>query len=332
MKLSAQNIILIIASTVLVGCVGFIGYSVINSSKTESNNQTTTTTTTTKKRVTTVKIEAEDTQSVEDFKVIMKTTFNGNQSYTVESLTSEEQFTIKAKDYEFPSNLYKYTDDLYFRIKFDNLTGKIYEVNVFNRLTQKVIDKPNERKVEVAFNVEFNKKLIKKDWKKEIKLSQLTENQVYTFTTTEDITEPPVIINDIGANVRVYTKASYEDEYEKEFYFGTDLQAASINLSFKEFKAGESINISYKRVETPVILALVEKDDIVYISEYIESKEFDPSFEKYIYNDTKENIVITTTDTNLGVEDINTYTIKPDEMISFNWMIDLITFKKEGEE
>ena len=122
MKLSAQNIILIIASTVLVGCVGFIGYSVINSSKTESNNQTTTTTTTTKKRVTTVKIEEEDTQSVEDFKVIMKTTFNGNQSYSVESLTSEEQFTIKAKDYEFPSNLYKYTDDLYFRIKFDNLT------------------------------------------------------------------------------------------------------------------------------------------------------------------------------------------------------------------
>ena len=331
MKLSVQNIILIVATVTLVGCAGFIGYSLIGS---KDNNKTpeTTTTSTTRERKTTIKLEPEDTQVTEDFRIIMQTMFNGNQSYTVRSTTSEEEFIIKPDDYGLPSNLFDYTTDFLFRIKFDQITGKIYTVEVFNRLTQKIIDKPNERKIELAFNVEYNKKIIKKDWKQEIKLSELTENQVYSFITEVDVNEPPVIINDIGANVRVSTKGTIDDAYSKDFYFAEELKSNSVQIAIKNFKAGEAFNVSYKKVDTPIILALLDKSDIVYISEELTKEKFEHKFRDYIYNDTNENIIVTATDNKYGIENTKTLVLKPNDIIKFSWMIDTITFQKEGVE
>ena len=122
----------------------------------------------------------------------------------------------------------------------------------------------------------------------------------------------------------IYIKARLDDDYKKEINMYNNISSTALHFSFDEYSSRESFSIMYKKISNDELLKLIEKDEIIYLSNYNNGDKLEYQFEKYIYNDTEKDITINTKDTTFGVETSNSVLIPKGEIYEFDWMIDSI--------
>lgn len=249
---------------------------------------------------------------------------SSGKEYNYGSYIDDENFTqlsIEAKKYNLPSNLYEYRDDIRFRITYSINDYEVYDCKVINYNTGEIIQDLSEENIERLFNIEYGKSINENNWVDTIKLSQLTENQIYKYTANSTV-QFPKIENDVDKNCMVYIKDRLDDNYKREIYMNKEISSSSISLSFNEYQQGEGFNIMYKSISNEELLKLIEDDEIIYLSKFKDGEQLDYNFEKYIYNDTDKDIEVNTKDVFFDQEVFNTYTIRKGEIHGFSWMID----------
>lgn len=263
-----------------------------------------------------------------DFEISSYVSNNGNIQYGVyiEENNQYVLLSIKATDYNLPSNLYDYNDDIRLRITYLEVDNKVIDCKVINYKTDEIIKDLSEENINKLFNIEYGKNITEKNWVNVIKLSELKENEIYKYTATSTV-QFPKIINDIGNNCIIYIKESDDDTYNKEInmYKEVSTSTNSISISFNEYNSGDAFNIMYTEIENDELLKIISKDEIIYLSNYNNGDELKYEFEKYIYNDTENDITINTKNVNFGVETSDSFIIRKGEIYSFDWMIDSAT-------
>ena len=175
-------------------------------------------------------------------------------------------------------------------------------------------------------SIEDGKKINEKEWTDKIKLSELNENEIYKYIA-DTTTQFPEIENDTENNCLIYIKGRLDNEYKKEINMYNNISSTALHFSFDEYSSGESFSIMYKKISNDELLKLIEKDEIIYLSNYNNGDKLKYQFEKYIYNDTEKDIIINTKDTTFGVETSNSVLIPKGEIYEFDWMIDYIDIK-----
>lgn len=241
--------------------------------------------------------------------------------------------SIKAKDYNLPSNLYTYKDDILLRITYSQDDYKVYDCKVINNRTGEIIEDLSEENINKLFNIEYGKNITEKAWSSTIKLSELKENVIYKYTANST-TQFPKIENDIGKNCVVYIKENDDKNYDKEINMYKNISGSGLSLSFNEYNSGDTFNIMYEILENNELLNSVPKDEIIYLSNYKDGDELKYEFEKYIYNDTEKNITIYTKDTAFEIESSNSVIIGKGEIYGFDWMIDsaIISYSTDNNQ
>lgn len=241
--------------------------------------------------------------------------------------------SIKAKDYNLPSNLYTYKDDILLRITYSQDDYKVYDCKVINNRTGEIIEDLSEENINKLFNIEYGKNITEKAWSSTIKLSELKENVIYKYTANST-TQFPKIENDIGKNCVVYIKENDDENYDKEINMYKNISGSGLSLSFNEYNSGDTFNIMYEILENNELLNSVPKDEIIYLSNYKDGDELKYEFEKYIYNDTEKNITIYTKDTAFEIESSNSVIIGKGEIYGFDWMIDsaIISYSTDNNQ
>lgn len=228
--------------------------------------------------------------------------------------------SIKAADYNLPSNLYNYKDDIHLRITYTEGDYKVYDCKIINHKNGEVIEDLSEENINKLFNIEYGKNITEKSWSDKIKLSDLNENAIYKYTANST-TQFPKIENDIGKNCIIYIKEKDEKTYEKKINMYKEISGSGISISFNEYKSGETFCLMYKSLKNSELLDLIEKDKIIYLSKYKDGDKLEYQFEEYIYNDTDKNITINTKNTVSEVENSNSVVIEKGEIYGFDWQI-----------
>lgn len=261
-----------------------------------------------------------------DFQLSSCSSSNGEVQYGVYVKNDDENklLSIKATDYNLPSNLYDYKDDIRLRITYSPVDYEVLDCKVINYKTGEIIEDLSEENINKLFNIEYGKNVTEKNWVDVIKLSELKENEIYKYTATS-IIQFPKIENDIGKNCIIYIKEWHDETYDKEINMYKVISSSAISASFNEYNSGDSFNIMYKKVENDELLKLISKDEIIYLSNYNNGDELEYQFEKYIYNDTENNITINIKNKTFGVETTDSVTIPKGEIYGFDWMIDSAT-------
>lgn len=231
--------------------------------------------------------------------------------------------TIKAADYNLPTNLFNYNDDIRLKITYSPDVDEDYKVldcKVINYKTDEIIEDLSEENIERLFNIEYGKDIIKKDWVDVIKLSELKENEIYKYTANSTV-QFPEIENDTKKNCLLYINGRLDDYYKKEINMYKKI-SGSLSISYNQYSPGESFRIMYKVIENEELLKLIPKDEIIFLSNYNDGDNLEYQFEKYIYNDTERNITIHTRNIGLITEKSDSTIIEKNKIYGFNWMID----------
>lgn len=262
-----------------------------------------------------------------DFELNSYNSINGVLQYGSYIIKDNEYklLSIKATDYNLPSNLYNYKDDIRLRITYLPDTYEVKGCEVINYQTGEIIEDLSEESINKLFNIEYGKNINVKEWVEILKLSELKENEIYKYTATSAV-QFPEIENDTGKNCLIYIKEWHEDSYEQEINLYDSISSASASISFNQYDLGQSFSIMYKEISKDKLLNKLEKDKIIYLADYNNGEKLDYSFEKYIYNNTDKNITAHIVDSAFGTELINqSVVIEKGQIYEFDWMIDSIT-------
>ena len=258
----------------------------------------------------------------------------------VDKNENDKRLTINASDYNLPSNLYDYGDEIRLRITYSQDDYKVLNCKVINYINGEVIEDLSEENINRLFNVEYGKSVTEKKWVDVIKLSELKQNEIYKYTANSTI-QFPNFENDTGKNCIVYIKQKDNNTYEKKINMYKKVPSSSVSISFNEYNSGESFNVMYKEIGNEELIKLVEEDEIIYLSNYKNGDKLKYNLVYYIYNDTEKDITINTKDISFEVETSNTTIIEKGKIYGFDWMIDsatisystdLDTLPKTGEE
>lgn len=256
--------------------------------------------------------------------------FNGKSTYGsfIEENGNYETLEIDAAKYKLPNNLLDYNDSIMFRITYSKKKHTVYDVKVIDKSNNQIVKDLSENNLKKSYDISYGKKIVNKTWTDTIKLSQLKENEIYKYTATTKVSSPPNIVNDIKSNCIIYIKDKDDDKYEKEINMYNSVSGNSISLSYNEFEKGDTYSVMYKKATDAELLKMIDKDDVIYLSKFVNSTALSYSFEKYIYNDTKNSIVLQVKDTAFGQEKNSTVTIKPEQLYAFDWKVDSVVIKK----
>ncbi len=270
-----------------------------------------------------------------DFELNSRSEVNGELAYGIYIKIGEEYKTlvIKATDFNLPSNLYNYKDDIRMRITYSPEDYKVYDCKVINYKTGEIVEDLSEENLNKLFNIEYGKNITEKQWIDKIKLSQLKENEFYKYTANATI-QFPEIENDLGKNCIIYIKQKDDENYDKEINMGKKISGNGVSMSFNEYNSGESFCIMYKTLENSELINLINKDEIIYLSKYKDGDKLEYQFEKYIYNDTEKDITINSKDEAFGIEDSKSTIIPKGEIWGYDWMIDFasISYSKDTND
>ena len=232
--------------------------------------------------------------------------------------------TVNAKEYNLPANLYDYRDDIRLRLTYSLEDYKVSGCKVINYQTGKIIEDLSEENINKLFNIEYGKNINEKEWVETLKLSDLKENEIYKYTAGSTL-EFPEIQNDTGKNCMIYLKEWYDDTYEQEINMYDSISSASITFSSNEYNLGDTFYIMYREIKTDELLKRIEEDDIIYLSNYKDGEKLEYSFEKYIYNNTQNNITVNIVDSAFSIEKSDSIMIEKGKIYEFDWMIDTAT-------
>ena len=276
-----------------------------------------------------------DNLMTNDFELTSRSEVNGELLYGIYIKIGEEYKTlvIKATDFNLPSNLYNYKDDIRMRITYSPEDYKVYDCKVINYKTGEIVEDLSEENLNKLFNIEYGKNITEKQWIDKIKLSQLKENEFYKYTANATI-QFPEIENDLGKNCIIYIKQKDDANYDREINMGKKISGNGVSMSFNEYNSGESFCIMYKTLENSELINLINKDEIIYLSKYKDGDKLEYQFEKYIYNDTEKDITINSKDEAFGIEDSKSTIIPKGEIWGYDWMIDFasISYSKDTND
>ncbi len=265
-----------------------------------------------------------------DFELNSYSKVNDEVSYGVfimkEGENTQTSLTVYASDYNLPSNLFKYKDDIRLRITYSPEDFKVYDCKIIDFMTNEILEDISEENIEKLYNIEYGVDITNKEWTDKIKLSELKQNQVYKFTANEK-TNFPEIENDIGENCIIYLKEKDEKSYEKKINMFKNISSDSLSFSFNEYNSGESFNFMYRKIENSELLKRVSEDDVILLSKFKDGDKLEYEFEKYIYNDTETDINIDIKNTAFGVEKTDSILIEKGKIYGFDWMIDSATIR-----
>lgn len=266
---------------------------------------------------------ADNEKITKDFELNSQSSSNNEIIYgcNIEKDGELKSLSINATEFNLPSNLYDYKDDIRMRVTYSEEDYKVYDCKVINYKTGELIKDLSEENINKLFNIEYGKNITEKSWSDKIKLSEINENVIYKYTASST-NQFPEIENDIGKNCIIYIKEKDDKTYERKINMSKNILGNGISASFNEYNLGESFCIMYKSLENNELLDLVKKDEIIYLSKYKDGDKLEYQFEKYIYNDTDKNITVNTKDTAFGVEDSKSVLIGKGEIYGFDWMID----------
>ena len=129
-----------------------------------------------------------------DFELSSCSSSNGEVQYGVYVKRDNENklLSIKAKDFNLPSNLYAYKDDIRLRITYSQLDYEVLDCKVINYKTGEIIEDLSEENINKLFNIEYGKTVTERNWVDVIKLSELKENEIYKYTATSTIQFPKI--------------------------------------------------------------------------------------------------------------------------------------------
>jgi len=82
------------------------------------------------------------------------------------------------------------------------------------------------------------------------------------------------------------------------------------------YEPGETCRIMYRRAEAKELLGLIEKDDVIYLSNYKDGDKLKYQFEDYIYNDTEKNIRVDVESDGMS----KSFVVEKGEICEFSWM------------
>lgn len=267
-----------------------------------------------------------------DFELNLYSSMNNVIQYGV-MVNENDIIQIKAEDYNLPSNLYDYKDDIRLRITYLKENYKVLECKVVDFKNNEIIEDLSEENINKLFNIEYGKNITEKNWVNVVKLSELNENNIYKYTAIDTV-QFPEIENDIEKNCIIYIKEKDDSTYEKNIDMYKKISGGSLSLSFNEYNSGETFKIMYKTVENEELLKLIKEDEIIYLSQYNDGDALKYGFENYIYNNTENNITINIKDLVFGVEKTDSIEIEKGKIYGFDWQIDSasISYKKNDTE
>lgn len=272
--------------------------------------------------------EEDNTLKKDDFKITGYSNFNGKENYSVipsqgiEYKETDGVITIEypyfnPKKFNLPSNLNDYSEEICFRMTYSEPNYNFKSCRVFNRVTGEEIKDLTEENIKKLFDIEYEKTIIEKPITEKIYLSELSQEEIYKYVLTEEISEYQ-LINDLGEDCIIY-------RLENNSPFGYDKKLCNQFESAMHFsEAGCSFKIMYRKTTPKEVLGLLSEDDVVYLSEYSAGEEISVTFKEYVYNDTTNMLMI---DLNYKNK-IETYELKPNQGMGFSWVYtDSMTIK-----
>lgn len=223
---------------------------------------------------------------------------------TGEKIETEEGYTtyavtIDGNEYNLPTCLSNYKDDIGFKVTYSQKDYKVYDCKVINRNTDEIIEDLSEENLSKLFDFEYGKNINEKEWEDSIKLSELKENEVYKFTA-KTYSGVPAIENDTGECCLISVKIT--KRYDRFEYFKSTAVYKEIgnynedNFSWhsESISENESFIIMYKKIEVDEFIKKVGQNNIKFLSNYSDGQEIDAFGEEdyYIYNDTNETVTV----------------------------------------
>ena len=211
-----------------------------------------------------------------------------------------ETLKLNLEKFNLPKNIYTYNQNLIFRLTYSRDTFEVFECEIFDAASNELIN-PTEANIEKLYNIDYKETTQAREWTSEIKLSKLTENQIYEYIAPQDGTISPKVINDLPVNCIVYLKDpnSNIDDYTKLVYMGNSQRYADVYhfITSTPLKANQVLKIMYKKANAKEILNIVPKNSVIFVSELGFGDEIqNKNTAKYIYNDTKYPLILTTKD------------------------------------
>lgn len=273
-----------------------------------------------------IKTKIENGVLTGDYKIAGKVSYNNNAYYTIYVKDIDAgSLIIHADEFNLPDNLISYNEEIKLRIVYDINKDKILDCKVSDNYGN-IIKDVSKKNIEKLFDPEYNKKVIKKELTKSIKLSSLKENVVYKYDVKND-TSAPEIINDTGYDCIVYEKNYETADYEKNVMIYKKIEGFSITTSHSSLSKNDVYSILYKKASVKELMDILDKDDVINLSNYKSGDSISQQFEKYIYNDTSNKIEIHAKDTFYEETKENTYKINPGEIYRLDLGIDSIVIK-----
>ena len=163
---------------------------------------------------------------------------------------------------------------------------------------------------------------ISKDWVSTLNLSTLNENVIYRYAATAT-THFPTIVNDTGKNLIIYLKEK-DGLYAQSISTAYNIEGLTASGGYNEYLAGEAFNIYFKAATNQDILDRVNESDIILLSAFNDGDALNHQNQKYIYNDTENDIVLRTKNTISGVETVKDYTIPKNTIYGFDKSNDVV--------
>lgn len=181
----------------------------------------------------------------------------------------------------------------------------------------------------VTVYAEESSEAFPKEWVSTLKLSTISPNVIYRYTATGTV-QFPEIVNDTGKNVLVYLKEK-DGGYDSEVYPMKTIESTALSASDNEYASGEAFNIYYKEINNTEFLNKVDASDVIKLSAYSDGDALSYQFEKYIYNDTSSDIILTVTNGTTNPV-VTTVTVPKDTIYGFDWMVTKVTVGEEADD
>lgn len=224
---------------------------------------------------------------------------NTGEKIETEEYTTEAQVVINGNEYNLPTCLSNYRDDIWFKVTYSQKDYKVYDCKVINRNTDEIIEDLSEENLSKLFDFEYGKNINEKEWVDSIKLSELKENEVYRFISKTGSYEPE-IENDTGEYCLISVKIT-DDYFGSDYFKSTAVYKEIGNFNEDNFSwhsefvsKNESFIIMYKKIGIDEFIKKVGQNNIKFLSNYSNGQEIDESREGdyYIYNDTNETVTV----------------------------------------
>ena len=118
---------------------------------------------------------ADNEKITKDFELNSQSSSNNEIIYgcNIEKDGELKSLSINATEFNLPSNLYDYKDDIRMRVTYSEEDYKVYDCKVINYKTGELIKDLSEENINKLFNIEYGKNITEKSWSDKIKLSEI---------------------------------------------------------------------------------------------------------------------------------------------------------------